>query len=180
MFLNVLNGPYLQTNQVDRQLVLSASETIDVERGSLLYMDANGEWRVASTTQAGDATTPGELLYIALQSDDDRVAMQANGYPATAGHTPKINGLSLATHMTIETDMFEGTPAIGDLLTVEDGKFVVAEIADSGKTIYGRCTKAPYDRIANQGVVVSNFRNGGGNVTVIEVATVYETQSVLA
>lgn len=178
MFLNVLNGPYLVTNQVDRQLALSASETIDVERGSLLYMDSNREWRVATSAQAGTATAPGALLYIALQPEDDRVAMQANGYPASSSHMPKINGLSLAQHMTIETDMFDGSPSEGDALTVEDGKFVVQSV--SGQTVYGYCTKAPYQRIANQGVVVNNFRNGGGNITVIEVATVYESQVATA
>jgi len=173
MFLNILNGPYLTTHQVDRVLKVSASETDAIERSHLLFADENGEWRIADTAQAGSTTAPGALLYLALQPSSDHAAIMAGGYPVGNDLTPKIGGLSLATHMNIQTDMFDGEIELEDALTVEDGKFVRHT---AGKTVYGFCTKAPFQRIANAGVIVGPLHNGSGNITVVEIATVYAPQ----
>ncbi len=177
MFLNILNGPYLTTQQVDMALLVSPSETTGVERGHLLYIDDNGEWRIAGEDQAGTATEPGRQLYLAFQPIGDHTAIMAGGYPVNDSVTPKIGALAATTHLNIETDMFDGEIELNDALTVEDGKFV---LHTDGKTVYGYCTKAPYTRISNAGVRVNPVTNGSGNITVIEVATAYAPQVATA
>lgn len=170
MLLNVKKGPYPSLTQMDKELLLSADETGEVERGICLYQDSDDEWRIAGETQAGDATTPGEVIYFALQPEGDLTAQMAGGAPGTDGLQPKIAALACTPTIEIETDMFDGTPSSGDNLSVgADGKLV--EHSD-GETVIARVTKAPYTRWVNNAEAVSGWRTGN-NVTAIRALTMY-------
>lgn len=172
MVLNVKKGAYPSLIQIDKEALLSASETHSVERGSLLYLEASsGEWRVAGAAQAGDTTHPGQFCYFAFQSDSDLTAQMAGGVPVSANQRPKLAGIACSPTIEIETDMFVGTaPTLGQFMAAADfGKLAVH--AD-GQTALLKVTRAPYVRWINNAVAVTGWRTGN-NVTVVRGVTMY-------
>ena len=174
MILHVINGQGFSLGQVGRTELVSASEEIEIQRGQLLYVDSNGEFRVAGEDQAGDATTAGEVVYFALQGSDNMTAQMAGGLD---GSQPAITGLSCTGSLLIETDMFDGELTPEMLLSVgENGKLV--ELQD-GQTAVARCVSAPEVRWANDAVAVPGRRTGG-NATVIRALTLFAPQVATA
>ena len=173
MVLNVIKGPYPSLTQVDKDALLSTDETVAVERGSLLKIDASGNWRVCQDTDAGDSTHPGAFAFFAFMPDTDLTAQMAGGYPVNGNQPPKLAGLAVSPTNEIETDMYNttnGTPALGDFLTHGvDGKLTVHT---DGCTALARVTKAPATRWVNNAVAVSGWRLGN-NVSVIRGLTMY-------
>lgn len=168
MFLNVIQGPAPLYRHKTEKLV-SADETGLIERGQLLYVDAQDEWRIAGTAQAGGATAPGPILWMAEQAGDDLTAGMAGGLPDGGGQA-KIGAVCITPSMTVETDMFDGELALEGLLSVgADGKFVAHT---TGDTVYGRCVAVSASRWANNAVAVPGYRTGA-NVDVIRVVTLY-------
>jgi hypothetical protein len=170
MLLNVKKGPYADLAQNSKSLKVSASETGTVERGICLYMDANGEWMIATSSEAGDATTPGAFIYFALQGSDDLTAQMAGGTPTSATAQAKIAAIGCSPSLEIETDMFAGTPALNDNLAVGDDGLLEAH-AD-GETIIAQVTSAAADRWVNNAAAVAGWRTGN-NVSAISVVTMY-------
>ena len=170
MVLNVKKGAYPSLTQIDKEALLSADESIAVERGSLLYLDDDGEWRVAGATQAGDSTHPGAFCYFAFQADSDLTAQMAGGVPVSANQRPKIAAISGSPTIEIETDMLTGSPDLGDFMMAgANGKLVVHE---TGKTALLKVTRAPYVRWINNAVAVTGWRTGN-NVTCVRGVTMY-------
>jgi hypothetical protein len=173
MLLNVKKGPYPSLIQMDKELLLSADETGTVERGTALYQDSNDEWKIAGAAQAGGETTPGALVYFALQSQDDLTAQMAGGVPVSSDVQPKIAALSCTPTIEIETDMFTGTLTSGQDLSIgADGK-LVAHTAHA--TVIARVTKAAYTRWVNNASAVAGWRTGN-NVSAIRAITMYAPQ----
>ena len=170
MVLNVKKGAYPSLVQIDKEALLSAHETGTVERGQLLYLNGDGEWQVASATQAGDATHPGTFCYLAFQADSDLTAQMAGGVPVSANQHPKIAGLAVSPTIEIETDMFTGSPALGNFMAAgANGRLVVHT---SGATALLKVTRAPYVRWINNAVAVTGWRTGN-NVAVVRGVTMY-------
>jgi hypothetical protein len=170
MVLNVKKGAYPSLIQIDKEALLSADETVAVERGSLLYLNGSGEWRVAGAAQAGDTTHPGTFCYFAFQSDSDLTAQMAGGVPVSANQRPKIAGIACSPTIEVETDMFTGSPALNQFMAAgANGRLVVH--AD-GNTALLRVTRAPYVRWINNAVAVTGWRTGN-NLTVVRGVTMY-------
>lgn len=171
MVLNVKKGAYPSLTQMDKEALLSAQEVIAVERGSLLYLEAaSGEWRVATATERGDTTHPGQFCYFAFQSDSDLTAQMAGGVPVSANQQPKIAGIACSPTIEIETDMFNGNPALGNFMAAgANGRLAVH--AD-GQTALLKVTRAPYVRWINNAVAVTGWRTGN-NVSVVRGVTMY-------
>jgi hypothetical protein len=176
MLLNVKKGPYPSLQQMDKELLLSASETGTVERGICLYQDTSDEWRIAGATQAGTTTVPGALVYFALQGEDDLTAQMAGGVPVSSTVQPKIAAISCTPTIEIETDMFTGTLTSGqDLAVGANGKLVAHSGAAAGATIIARVTRVAYTRWVNNAAAVAGWRTGN-NVTAIRAITMYAPQ----
>jgi len=172
MVLNVIKGAYPSLIQISKDLPLSASEVITVERGSLLYETADNEWRVASgAAHAGDATTPGAFVYFALQAEDDLVAGMAGGVPTTGG-SPKLSGLSCQPTIEIETDMFDSgeTYAVGSFCKVGTNGNLAPHTNNA--TAILQVTKSAYVRWINNAPAVVGWRTGN-NKTVLRGRTMY-------
>jgi len=172
MVLNVLKGAYPTLQQIDKTLPKSADETGDIERGSLLYENADNEWRIAGVAQAGTANTiPGPFLFLALMPDTDLVAGMAGDVP-TSGNEPVLTGLAISPSVEIETDMYDsgGSYTVGQFLKVgANGNFVAQT---DGFTAIGIVTKTPYTRWVNNAPAVTGWRTGN-NVSVIALRTMY-------
>lgn len=173
MFLNVIKGSGLTMNQVDKSLLVSASETGVIQRGTAMYVDENNEWRIAGATQAGSETVAGAVIYFALQPSTDLTAQAAGGVPANGSVQAKVTGLACTSALELELDMFTGELDGTMLLSVgANGRLV--EHTD-GATAVARCTAEPYVRWANDAVAVAGWRTGA-NVTVIRALTMYAPQ----
>jgi len=170
MMLNIKNN-YPSLSQMDKALnVADGVDLSTIERGTLLYQDGQ-TWKVAGAAQAGDATTPGDSLWISLKNGDDLTSAMAGGNPTVDAGTPKISAISIEPSVEVETDMFDGDLVEGDLVAVgADGKFVAHS---TGETVIGRVTKAPYTRNCNSCVAVAGFRTGVPAVTVVKILTTY-------
>jgi hypothetical protein len=173
MLFNVKKGPYPSLIQMDKELLVSADSVGTIERGSGLYQDANDEWKLAGATQAGDAQTPGAIIYFALQGEDDLVAQMAGGVPISDDVQPKIAALACSPTIEIETDMFTGTLTSGQNLSIGANGKLVAHT--TGKTVIARVTKAAYSRWVNNASAVAGWRTGN-NVTAIRAITLYAPQ----
>jgi len=173
MFLNVIKpaGLYPSMQQMDTEKMVSPLNQQTIERGHLLYVDADDEWRVAGAAQAGNATTPGAFIWFALQSGNDLTAGMAGGTPTTGG-SPKIAAIACSPTLRIQTDMFDQTATFArhQLLTVGDGGIFAAHA--SGQTVYGQILRLPFVRWVNNAVAVRGYRTGN-NVNAVEVLTMY-------
>jgi len=171
MMLNIKNN-YPSLSQMDKAAVVADGVTLaDIERGTLLKLNVDEKWEIGAAADAGDATTPGASLWLSLKSGDDMTSAMAGGTPAMGPVTPKISAISIAPSVEVETDMFDGDLAVGDLVQVgADGKFV-AHV--NGGTVIGRVTKAAYTRNCNGCVAVAGWLSGAPAVTVIKVLTTY-------
>ena len=172
MVLNVIKGLVPSLGQISKDLPLSASETITVERGSLLYEDANNEWRVASGAgNRGSATTPGAFVYFALQPEDDLTASMAGGVPTT-GDEPKLSGIACSPTIEIETDMYDSTEtyAVGSYCMVGTNGNLAPHTNHA--TAILQVTRSAYTRWVNNAPAVTGWRTGN-NATVIRGRTMY-------
>ena len=170
MVLNVKKGAYPSLIQIDKEALLSADESGSTERGSLLYLNDSGEWRVAGATQAGDATHPGAFCYFSFQADSDLTAQMAGGVPVSANQRPKLAGIACSPSIEIETDMYTGSPLLNSFMAAgANGKLVVHV---TGNTALLKVTRAPYVRWINNAVAVTGWRTGN-NVTVVRGLTMY-------
>jgi len=165
MMLNIKNN-YPSLSQMDKALnVADGVDLSKIERGTLLYQDGE-TWQVAGAAQA---TAPGAALFLSLKNGDDLTSAMAGGNPTVDAGTPKISAISVEPSVEVETDMFDGDLAVGDLVTAgTDGKFVAH---GAGEAVYGRVTKAPYTRNCNSCVAVAGFRTGVPSVTVVKILT---------
>lgn len=171
MLLNIKNN-YPSLSQMDKAAVVADGVDLGtIERGTLLKLNADAQWEVATADDAGSANVPGANVWISLKNGDDLTAAMAGGTPTMGVTTPKISAISIVPTVEIETDMFDGDLAVDDLVSVgADGKFV-AHV--NGGTVIGRVTAAPYTRNCNACVAVSGFRTGVPAVQVIKVLTMY-------
>ena len=170
MVLNVIKGPYPSLTQVDKDALLDSGETVAVERGSLLKINGSGNWNVCQAIDAGDATHPGAFVFFAFMPDTDLTAQMAGGYPINGNQPPKLAGLAVSPTNEIETDMFSGSPSIGDFMTCGANGVLVAHA--NGNTALLRVTKAATTRWVNNAVAVSGWRLGN-SVSVIRGLTMY-------
>lgn len=161
---NVIKGAYLNLQQIDKTLPVASGET-GIVRGSCVYEDG-GEFKLAGSAQKGssDGTNivAGSFIHYALMAQDDPTVVMADG----------LTGLACSMPMECETDQFDGTPAVGNFLTLaDDGKLGVADTAN-GVTVYGQVTKASTTRWDNAAVAVAGYRTGN-KVNVIRFRTMF-------
>ena len=175
MFLNVIKGTYPGLQQNDKALALAAEET-DVERGSLPKVNSDNEWELAGAADAGDATTPGAFLYMALQPQDDLVAGMAGnvgqGAVSASEGQPVINALAVQPSQQIETDMFdaEANWVVGGWCSVgADGVFTTHS---TGETAIAKVDAVPATRWVNNAPAVVGWRTGNSK-SVITLTTLY-------
>jgi hypothetical protein len=159
---NVLKGAYPSLVQLDKTLPVGDAVT-SLVRGNTLRVDTSNDTWVKTADDAaskGAAGTPGPVIYFALQDQDQTDVSMAGG----------LTALSCAMPMEVETDQYNGTPAVGTLLVGGlDGK--VQAHAD-GETAVGVVTKAQHRRWINDKVVAGTSTRGGfGNV--IAFTTMY-------
>lgn len=171
MLLNVLKGAYPSLQQISKDHLIEADAKF--ERGICLVEQTAGDattWKVADTTSAADPTA---IVHFSLHGAGDFQTLQA-GTMVGKEFLARVSALSCLQPMEIETDMFSGTPEVGDYLTTDkDGK-LVKRTADT-QNAYAQVTKAPYSRWANNADssgVVSGFRQGS-TVSVIAARTVF-------
>lgn len=159
---NVLKGAYPSLVQLDKTLQVGDAVT-DLVRGNTLRVDtATNTWVKTADDAAskGVAGTPGPVIYFALQDQDQTDVSMAGG----------LTALSCTMPMEVETDQYNGTPAVGALLVGGLGGKVQAH-AD-GETACGVVTRAAYRRFINDATVAGTTTKGGyGNV--IAFATMY-------
>ncbi|MFC1453575.1 hypothetical protein ACFLQL_00155 [Verrucomicrobiota bacterium] len=167
---NVIKGAYPSLQQIDKTLPMNADAT-GIVRGSLMYEDA-GEFKLATSSQEGDADTPGAYIYVALMDQDDLVAGMAGSIGQGVGSgVPRLTGLAISMPMEIETDQYTGQSfTVGEFVAVgDDGKFVAHA---TGVTAIGQITKGITTRWANDAVAVAGWRTGN-KVNVIRIRTMY-------
>jgi hypothetical protein len=175
MFLNVLKGAYPGLQQIDLALPMAVGQT-GIERGSLLKINSDREWEVATSSDIGSGTVPGAFVYIALMGQDDLVAGMAGdvgqGVISAAAGQPIINALSIVPTIQIETDMFdpEADWNVGDWAMVDDGG--VFTVLTDGSTAIAKVDAVPATRWVNNAVAVTGWRTGAPR-SVIRLSTVY-------
>jgi len=149
---NVLKGAYPSLVQLDKTLKVADGVT-DLVRGSTIRV-SSGTWVKTADDVAskGEAGTPGPVIYFALNDQDQPDVKMAGG----------LTALSCTMPIEVETDQYNGTPAVGTLLVGgADGK-VQAHAA--GETAIGVVTKAAYRRWINDKDVGGAALGGFGNV----------------
>jgi hypothetical protein len=159
---NVLKGAYPSLVQLDKTLKVNDAVTNLVRGNSLRVDTSDNTWLKTADDAAskGAAGTPGPIIYFALQ-DQDQTDVEMAG---------ALTALSCTMPMEVETDQYNGTPALGALLVGGlDGK--VQAHAD-GETACGVVTKAEYRRFINDKVVSGTSTKGGFGM-VLGFATIY-------
>ena len=159
---NVLKGAYPSLVQLDKTLKVNDAVT-DLVRGNTLRVDTSDNTWVKTADDAaskGVAGTPGPVIYFALQDQDQTDVDMADG----------LTALSCSMPMEVETDQYNGTPAVGAYLVGGlDGKVQGHAV---GETAIGVVTKAQHRRWINDKVVAGTTTRGGfGNV--IHFLTMY-------
>ncbi len=173
MVFNVLKGAYPGMKQVDRTLPVKAGEG-DIERGALLYDDGS-KFRLTTASQAGSATSPGKVVYFALQDPKDPTSGMAGnvgaGAVASASAEPVIAALSCISPCEVETDMYNSdeTYSPGDLLSAGAG---VVTKHENGNTVIGIVTRSIGAYWANNATAVEGYRTGAP-AKVIQFHTTY-------
>lgn len=184
-----INGAYPSLQQIDKTCSVAPTRmesVVKIERGSLIYVDANGNFDLASTTQATSKIAA--PVYIALQDQDNYPAGMAGSVGtgpsnAIAGFDDqgrakelvaitqsRITGLSTTMPLTIQTDCFDSSitenTAVGTALTCgANGKFVAHK---TGENIVGYLDKAPFSRWVND-AAIAGVRRTGAQLNVINV-----------
>jgi len=154
---NVLKGAYPSLSQIDRTLPVGDAVT-GLVRGSALVVIA-GVWKLTAddTPSHGVAGTPGPVVYFALQGQEQTDVQMAGG----------LTGLSCQMPLEVETDQYNGTPAVGDLLVGSTGGKV--SVHADGETAIGIVTKSAYQRWIND----KDGTPQGGFGNVISFSTAY-------
>lgn len=173
----VSKGAFLNLAQNEVSLLVKAGFTAFVA-GTLLKRNSDGQWEVASASDAGDATHVGAELYMAIVGSANLTARNAGGQSGNTPvgeETPKIPALSTAGERTVFTNCVDDveTYSIGDKLTVgADGKFVPHT---NGKTVYAEVTLPAFTYNDATAVAVAGYRTGLP-VRVIEIRTRFHPQ----
>ena len=157
---NVIKGAYPALAQIDTSRKVADSVT-GLVRGMTMRIDGSNEWvRTADDTASkGAAGTPGPIIYFALQDQDQTDVSMAGA----------LTGLSCTQALEVETDQYNGTPAVGNMLVGGlDGK---VQVHASGETAIGVVTAAQYRRWINDRDVGGVSKGAYGNV--IRFMTVY-------
>ena len=143
MILNVLQGPPQGLDQVDLVRPKFADETQRIERGTLMT-DKAGAWHVAMAADRGDADSPGQRIFVALNNDTDADVEFSNGIAGLAADVPGY---------IFETEAIENADAVtaadvDEFLTLADGGLYQVGVVN-GDTIYGQLKSAPVRRLRN-------------------------------
>jgi len=173
--LNIIKGAYPSLQQIDRTLPVHA-DAVGIVRGSCIYEDA-GTFKLAQAANAGsvagDVITPGAYVYFCLMDQTDLVAGMAGTIgQGVGGGVAKVTGLACSMPMEVETDQYDGTPAVGEFLTLADDGKLATITAATGNTAYGQVTLGVTTRWANDAVAVTGWRTGN-KVNVIRFRAMY-------
>lgn len=174
-----LKGAYPGLVQIDKTLSVAAAQYENaadaIVRGSLIYVDEDGAFALASATQATDQAA---YIYFALMAQDDFVAGQAGtvgfGGATVGGVVPgvaRITGLACGQPLEIQTDQFDQAFTgddfdVNKFVTVGSGtvdgvvRAGVLVPATTGDNIVGVVTTAPFERYINDKVAVAGRKTG--------------------
>lgn len=183
--LSPKKGAFPNKDQHDRTCPVSASiaENLDtLQRGSVLYVNKNGEFEIADKAD-GRANYP---FYLCLQDGNDLQATMAgffsvgkgdpnpfdakgltvhdsNDHPQVLSRVPSVSGIHMDDGDVWQTDMFDeaATYEIGDPVTIGDDGRITKSADPSTDKILGYVTKTPYTRYANDAKVIPGFMTGG-------------------
>ena len=186
-----VNGGYPHKDQIDRSCLVSpAAENKGIERGSIIRVNSNGEFELATDTSIAP-------LYFALQDYSDLQAAMAgnvglgkggklvdkdNPWGKVATHIgekahkavpmgqPKITGLSFQEGGNYQTDMFDhdATYKVNDPLTVKNGVFTPASGSDK---VVAYVYAAPDEYYANDAKLLEGWSTGAWiNVLRVSIA----------
>ena len=176
-WFNPIKGHYLTLGQIDKTLSVNASAT-GIVRGSLIYEDS-GTWKLATATQATDATA---YLYFALQPQTGLTAGMAgsigqgvsqvwNGSSMTTA-TAKVTGLAIGQPFDFETQEFDITQSYsdGDLLTVGANGRITKHT--TGKNCIGQVIDGVSNRWVNDATAITGYKTGA-TVSILKARTLW-------
>jgi hypothetical protein len=169
---NVIKGQYPSLSQLEETLAVKSTET-GIVRGSALVKDA-GTWRRGVTTDSGDASTAGPVVYFALQNQADPDVVMAK----------KVTAIPCLAPIRVETDQYAGSPTVGSFLTVNGNgttTFGLVGAAANGDTACGIVTSVPTRRWSNNSGPYAGFPSPrtGAAINVITFWCVYVPQVVI-
>lgn len=125
-----------------------ATEYGQIDEGKIAILDVNGKWVIQSLEAAAIGATPALknrmpfVLWNGAAKDGDHGApFSATNHYAQV-QWGGIQGIGFSNPIEFETSQFTGTPAVGDVLTVDaNGQL---KTAAAGDLIVAICTKASH------------------------------------
>ena len=162
----VVNGKFkLATNADEGELYFALQDYMDSQADMAGQTNYNGGSHKVFTK--ADKETDDALGEGALHKDLN-IGQYLASYDEDFAGQPAITGLSLRMPGEYQTNQFDGTPEVGDKLTVENGKL---KKVTASEAVVAVVTKAPFRRWINDFDTNSKPTGTGNSTNVIQFIT---------